>query len=129
MPKTWSTSSALGHSMMAATARIGRASLAARNRFSGPVEIPATPHADLVVERHHVAALRALAPRLGALEAVQHGRDRAEHRQHEPDQEPDEERGALDLPDDARGQAEEEQQDQEAAALHGSRPRGRGWPR
>src|SRR4051812_626901 len=118
MPKTCSTSSALRHSMMASTARIESASLSAGDCFSRPVQVPATAHADLVVERHHVAALRALPPLLSLLEAEQHGRDRAEHRQHEADQEPHEEREALDLPDHARGQAEEEQQDQKAAALH-----------
>src|SRR3954447_1127603 len=118
MPKTCSTSSALRHSMMASTARIGRASLPARNCFSGPVKVPATAHADLIVQRHHVAALRTLAPGLRALEAVEHGGDRAEHRQHESDQEPEEERGALDLADDPGREAEEEQQDEEGPAFH-----------
>ena len=53
--------------------------------------------AHLVVDRHHVAALRAGPQRRGSLVAAHQRRDRAEERQAEADQEPEEERAALDL--------------------------------
>ena len=82
----------------------------------GVVQIASAAGADLDVGLHHVAALRALAGGLVALVSPQQRCDRPEERQAEADQEPEHERGALDLPDRARRQAEEEQDHEQ---LHG----------
>src|SRR3954452_15387306 len=78
-----------------------------RQRLVGPAAA-----ADLARDRHHVAAFVAFAARLIALEAVEERGEQAEDRKGRPDQEPDEERAALDLPDHAGGQPEEEHQDE-----------------
>ena len=78
-------------------------------------------------ERQDLAALRALAARLVALEAVQHGGQRADPTAAEADQEPEEERAALDLPDDPGREAEEEQDDDELTSeVRGLEQRGAG---
>src|SRR4051794_9433339 len=109
MPKTCSTPSALRHSMIESTARMERTSVPASAglaRGLGELQVRATAHADLVVERDHVAAFRALPQGLPPLPAPQDGRDRADHRQHRADGEPDEEGAALDLADHAGREAE-----------------------
>ena len=53
-------------------------------------------------------AARALPAQLVALDAVQERADQPGERQQCGDGEPEEERGALDLPDDPSGKAEEE---------------------
>src|SRR3954452_17099976 len=120
MPNTVSTPSALRHSMMASTALTyptsfrdrGPSSLAADEHSLGQRLVRSAAAAHLVRERHDVAAFIALAARLVALEAVEEGGDQPEHRQSRADQEPDEERAALDLADHGRGQPEEEHQDE-----------------
>src|SRR3954469_16540765 len=123
MPNTVSTPSFLRHSMMASTALTGttsfqrfvgwKPSLAGLYEQSlGQSLIGSAAPADLIRDRDDPPALVALAARLVALEAVEDGRERAEHRQHSADQEPEEERAALDLPDCARREAEEEGDDE-----------------
>src|ERR687893_2071852 len=103
MPNTWSTPSALRHSMMASTARM-TASLTG-NR--GEIEVAATTHADLVGDRHDVAALRALAQRVVLFVAVQKGREYPHAGQRDAHEEPDEEGAALHPPDHATRDAEQ----------------------
>src|SRR3954466_1848608 len=74
--------------------------------------IRAAAPAHLARDRHEIAAFVAAAARLVALEAGENGRDRAEDRDREADQEPQHERAALYLPDGPRRQAEEEHQDE-----------------
>src|SRR5437879_2518541 len=69
----------------------------------GPVEVLAAAHADLVGDRAGRAAARACPPRLVALPPVKDRPEQPDERQTEPDQEPDQERAALDLADDAGG--------------------------
>src|SRR5436190_6778823 len=124
MPNTVSTPSFLRHSMMASTALTGenllsgrvagkKASLAGlyEQSFRETLVRPAAP-ADLVRHRHDPPAFVAFAARLVALVAVEDGGQRAEHRQHGADQEPEDERAALDLADHAGRQAEEERDDE-----------------
>src|SRR4051812_12259149 len=110
MPNTVSTPSALRHSMMASTALTGRTSFLRRVRGKsslaglyqqspGQSLVSPAAAADLVRDRHDAPALVALSTRLVALVAVEDGGERAEHRQHRADEEPDEERAALDLAD------------------------------
>src|SRR5918997_1361085 len=75
----------------------------------GEVEVAPAAHAHLVLDRHEAAALGAAAEHRFALEAHDQRRQRAEERKAEPDDEPDEEGGALYLRDDVRGQAKEEE--------------------
>src|SRR5438874_3328751 len=107
MPNTVSTPSALRHSMMASTALTGhnllsgwgkgKSSLAgAYEQSLGESLIGPAAAADLVGDRHDPSALVALPARLVALVAVEEGGERAEHRQHRADEEPDDERAALD---------------------------------
>src|SRR4051794_19869157 len=84
----------------------------------GVIQVTAAAHADLVVQGHHVAALRALAPGLVSLEPVEQRRDRPDDGEAGPDQEPEQERGALDLRHDSSRQAAEEDEDEERAAGH-----------
>src|SRR3712207_910508 len=102
MPNTWSTPSALRHSIIASTARIGDASLTGG---CGEIEVRATSHADLVGDGDDVPAVRALAQRIVLLVAVQERGEDADARQRQPDQEPDEERAALHPSDHAGGDA------------------------
>src|SRR5436190_16077032 len=69
-----------------------------------PLLIRAAAVADLLVKRHDMSALVALAEDLVVLEAPEQRRDRAEDRDHEPDGEPQQERAALVAADEARGQ-------------------------
>src|SRR4051794_30929030 len=109
--------------MMASTARMlalppsrrsGRTSLTAARcrdlRLRGQrglreVEVEAASHAHLVVELEHLAAAWAPAPLLGRLGAIEDRREQPHDRGDRGDQEPDEERGALDASDDASGKA------------------------
>src|SRR3954453_19519396 len=97
--------------MMASTARMEQAILSLDRGHSRPFQVPATACADLDVERLRLAAFGAGAARFFLLEAVQDPREQAAEGNAEPDQEPEEERAALDLPDDPCGQPEEEQDD------------------
>src|SRR5437763_11865478 len=122
MPNTVSTPSALRHSMMASTALTGHNLLPIRGRgpsLAGAYEqslgkslVSSAAAADLVGDRHDPPAFVAFPARLVAFVAVEEGGERAEDRQHGADEEPDEERAALDLPDHARREAEEERDDE-----------------
>src|SRR4051794_35083379 len=122
MPNMASTPSAFKHSMMASTARMTSpaAILASRRmhllclggvHFLGPFQIGSAAVADLLVKRHDMPALFALAEDLVVLVAPQQGRDRPEQRDHRADREPEQERAALVAADDARAQAAEEADD------------------
>src|SRR5215211_5166213 len=134
-PNTTSTPSAFRHSMTASTARIisapsfpgtrGKpagcgpaASLTAQcvrfglDRDLGEVEIGPAAVADRVVKLEDLAAGGALAPQLVAVVAIEQRRQQPGDRDERRDQEPEHERGALDLADDPPGQAEEEAEDQ-----------------
>src|SRR5215210_2891171 len=95
-----------------------RASLTAQcGRFGldhdlGEVQIGPAAVADRVVELEHLAAGGALAPQLVAVVAIEQRRQQPGDRDERRDQEPEHERGALDLADDPPGQAEEEAEDQ-----------------
>src|SRR5687768_7787597 len=118
--------------MMASTARMtapapsgkrGRSSLSGRNYLIRPLEIAPATGADLHVDRLQLPALGAGAPRLAVLGAVEDRRQRAEQRQHRPDQEPDPERAALELADHrGRKTAEERQNDELHAPSQRSAP-------
>src|SRR3954447_24718538 len=125
-PNTTSTPSALRHSMTASTALIMRASLSARcgrglglYGHVGELQLGPAAGAEGVVEHDYPPAAGALPAQLVTVGAVQHGGEQADHRQHRADEEPDEERRALDLADHARGQAHPEREDRvdHAAAL------------
>src|SRR5215212_6597471 len=77
--------------MMASTARIG----ASLTGGLGEIEVRATTHADLIRDRHDVAALRALPQGIVLLVAVEERREDADARRGQPDQEPDPERASL----------------------------------
>ena len=67
------------------------------DRDLGEVELGAAAHADRVVELDDLPAARALAADLVALEAVEDRREQPEERHDAGDQEPQDERRALDL--------------------------------
>src|SRR3954447_19237917 len=114
-----STPSAFRHSIIASTARIERDS------SFGPFLVGTAAIANLLVQRHHMTALVALAVGLVVLEAPEQRGGRPQERQDRPDEEPEHERAALPAADDRGGEAAEKADDEE---LHGS-VRGRGWPR
>src|SRR3954453_3484206 len=136
-PNTTSTPSFLRHSMMASTARTGETSCYAgetcemqagkpakcestrglarrlqlrRDGLAREVEVAPAALAHLVGDRHDRAALLAAAPQLPLLPAREDRRQQADDRQHRADDEPEEERAALDLAHHARRQPEEEGQ-------------------
>src|SRR4029453_9138883 len=143
MPNTWSTPSALRHSMMASTARMTARVLSgweirlagqpeksqSNSAFSRSeriscgardlreVEICAAAHAHLVRDRHHVAALGALPQRVVLLVAVQERGEDADSRKRCADQEPDEERASLHTSDDPGRDAENEGDEDEGHVL------------
>src|SRR5918995_4387725 len=82
------------------------------DRDGREVEIGPAPVADLIVQLEHLAAARALAPQLVALGPVEHGGEQPDPRQEPADEEPDEERRALELSHDAAGEGEGEGDDQ-----------------
>src|SRR5205807_1542506 len=73
------------------------------DRHVGELELLAAAHADRVVELDDLAAVRALAPELLVLEAVEDGGEQPQERDQPRDREPQEERTALDLADDPSG--------------------------
>src|SRR5215208_8188695 len=128
-PNTTSTPSALRHSMIASTARIiaartsflesgiGTASLSCScSRFGldrdvGELELGPAARAQRVVQLHDPAAAGALAAQLVALAAVEDRRQQAEHGEKARDQEPEEERRALDPADEPAREREREGED------------------
>src|SRR5215208_7029328 len=74
--------------------------------------------ADLLVKRHYMPALVALAVDLFVLVAPGQRGDRPQDRQEEADREPQPERAALPTADEGRGQSAEEADDDEAHAGH-----------
>src|SRR4051794_1998320 len=142
-PNTTSTPSALRHSMTASTARMRappferiwqppagrRVPLrlpALRGHRLGRLELPALRELELgpaaraqrLVDRHDRAAARAAAVRLLAFVAVEHRGEQADEGRDRRDDEPDQERAALDPADDPAGQAERQRDDDEGAAGH-----------
>src|SRR5215207_2242282 len=128
-PNTTSTPSALRHSMIASTARIiaartsflvsgiGTASLSRGcSRFGlyrdvRELQLGAAARAQRVVQLHDPPAAGALAAQLVALAAVEHRGEQPEHRQQAGDQEPEEERRALDPADEPAREREREGED------------------
>src|SRR3954453_2007805 len=131
-PNTTSTPSALRHSIRASTARIvadssrgsaGRKKTEVSGEVlgrSGVLELGAAARAQRVVYRNDAAAGGAAAMRLVVLVSVRGGGDEPEERDARRDQEPDEERRALELADDPARQAEREGDDQVGQAFHGT---------
>src|SRR5215207_2186671 len=143
MPNTWSTSSALRHSMMASTARMTSRSfrggrhdwpgsqredesnsgfsrserISCGTRSLGEVQIGSAAHAHLVGDRDHVAAFRALPQRVVLLIAVEERGEDADSRQRGADQEPDEERASLHASDGPGRDAEDESDEKECHLL------------
>src|SRR6187431_184130 len=93
------------------------------------IEVRPAAGADLDVELELLVAVGALAFGFVLVDPVEDHGDQPERGQHRPDQEPDEERAALALADDAGGEAEEKGDDQ---VLHGTilalQTSGFGWP-
>ena len=81
-------------------------------------------HADLVADLEGRAAAYALRARLVTFPAIEDRCEQAQEREAEADQEPEEERAALDLSDDPSGKPEEEENDDEGRRRSGGRPPG-----
>src|SRR3954447_24241295 len=74
------------------------------------VEIGPAAHAHRVVELDELAAVGALAAELVAVGAVQQGDEQPDHGHDRADDEPDEERGTADAPDQPGREAEPERE-------------------
>src|SRR3954454_841965 len=125
MPNMASTPSALRHSMIASTAliyvRVGRQILASRRgHLLGPFLVSTASVADLLIERHHVSALVAVAIDLVALVAPQQCSDVPDDRNHEADREPEHERAALVAPGQTRAEAAAQADEDVTETRHGA---------
>src|SRR5215212_6567876 len=80
------------------------------------MQVRSAAHADLVGDRHDIAALRALAQGVVLLVAVEKRREDADSRQRKADQEPDEERTSL-HPSDGSGRKTEDDGDEDEGHL------------